>query len=202
MYSPITAIDVPTRYPTTAFASVGSISAHASTPIAITAMNGTRWEEIRRQIRHPGTAPSRENANIIRDADVTDAVRQNICATTAMKSRNSAQRRLIAVSQMYVTANPPASITPCVSGIAKVTASRSRNPKITETTTDITIPIAAIRDARAVYPATCADASKPVIVYCAISRPIPNTYRNIRLPKFSPENPELLIVSPNTYPAD
>ncbi len=28
----------------------------------------------------PGTARSRENANIIRDADVTEAVRQNICA--------------------------------------------------------------------------------------------------------------------------
>jgi hypothetical protein len=44
----------------------------------------------RRQIREPGTAPSRENANIIRDADVTDAVPKKNCATTAMNSRNSA----------------------------------------------------------------------------------------------------------------
>ena len=35
--------------------------------------------------------PSRENANIIREAEVTEAIVQNNCATTAMKSRNSAQ---------------------------------------------------------------------------------------------------------------
>ena len=44
----------------------------------------------------------------------------------------------------------------------------------------------------------CAEASKPVIVYCDISSPIPNTYRNMKSPKFSPLNPELLIVSPKT----
>jgi hypothetical protein len=100
MYRPMTAIDVPTRYPTTAFHSVGIISAHARNPIAATAKIGTRSAEIRRQIRWPGTAPSRENAYIIRDAEVTDAVRQNICATTAMKSRSSAHPSLIEVSQM------------------------------------------------------------------------------------------------------
>ena len=39
---------------------------------------------------------------------MTDAVRQKNCATTAMKSRNSAQPWLIDVCQMYVTALPPA----------------------------------------------------------------------------------------------
>ena len=45
----------------------------------------------RRQSWWPGTAPSREKANIIREAEVTDAVTQKNCATTQMKSRNSAQ---------------------------------------------------------------------------------------------------------------
>ncbi len=45
-------------------------------------------------------APSRENANIIRDADVTDAVRQNNCATQQIKSRISAQFWLIDACQM------------------------------------------------------------------------------------------------------
>jgi beta-phosphoglucomutase len=39
-----------------------------------------------------GTARSREKANIIREADVTDAIVQNICAITTIKSMNSAQR--------------------------------------------------------------------------------------------------------------
>ena len=69
-------------------------------PIAHTAATGTRFGATLRQSRCPGTARSRENANIIRDADVTDAVRQNICATQQMKSRISAQVSLIDVVQM------------------------------------------------------------------------------------------------------
>jgi hypothetical protein len=72
------------------------------------------------------------------------------------------------------------------------------NPKKTETTTDMIIPIAAPREACRVSSDMCADASKPVIVYCAIRRPIPNTYRNMKSPKFSPPKPELFTVSPNT----
>ena len=50
----------------------------------------------------------------------------------------------------------------------------------------------------------CAEASKPVIVYCAISRPVANTYQKIGLEKFmvaSPK-PEAFTVSPKTYPSD
>ena len=46
----------------------------------------------------------------------------------------------------------------------------------------------------------CAEASKPVIVYCAISRPVANTYQKIGLEKFmsaSPK-PEAFTVSPKT----
>ncbi len=69
---------------------------------------------------------------------------------------------------------------------------------MTETTTDMYMPTAAIRDAWCVSSAMCADASKPVIVYCDISRPRPNTYQKTMLPKFVPENPELLTVWVNT----
>src|SRR5919198_5894132 len=103
------------------FQSVGIINANESTQIAATVLTGTRSRfETRRQIWCPGTARSRENANIIRDAEVTEAIVQKICATTAMKSRNSAQRLLIDVSQMYVTMFAPAPAAPFVSGIANV----------------------------------------------------------------------------------
>ena len=76
------------------------------------------------------------------------------------------------------------------------------NPKNTETTTDMYMPTAAERDAWCVSSATCADASKPVIVYWAISRPVRNTYQNTMLPKVagadSPPQPVALIVSVKT----
>src|SRR3954451_21680486 len=132
---------------------------HARVPIASTALTGTRLRATLRHAVEPGTARSREKANIIRDADVTDAVPQKNCATTAITSRNSAHLRLIDVSQMYVTMLLPALRAPAVSGIAKVTATRRTNPKITETTTDITMPHAAARDAPRVSSDMCADAS-------------------------------------------
>ena len=54
----------------------------------------------RRQSWCPGTARSRENANSIRDADVTDAVRQKNWATQQMKSRNVPQLWPIAATQL------------------------------------------------------------------------------------------------------
>ena len=45
------------------------------------------------------------------------------------------------------------------------------------------MPTAAIRDALCVSSAMCADASKPVIVYWAISRPRPKTNQNTAWPK-------------------
>ena len=72
----------------------------ARMPIASTALTGTRLRATLRQSLEPGTARSRENANIIRDADVTDAVPQKNCATTAMSSRNSAQALPSEVVQM------------------------------------------------------------------------------------------------------
>src|ERR671925_541840 len=119
-----------------------------------------------------------------------------------MKRRASAQAALIEFSQMYGTANPTASSVPCTSGTAKVTATSSMKPKTTETTTAETIPQAAARDAWRVSSLMCAEASQALIVYCAMSKPIPKTNQNTALEKFWPEKPELLIVSPKTKPTD
>ena len=70
------------------------------TPIASTAFTGTRLRATLRHSLEPGTARSREKANIIRDAEVTDAVPQKNCATTAISSRNSAQALPSDVVQM------------------------------------------------------------------------------------------------------
>ena len=43
---------------------------------------------------------------------------------------------------------------------------------------------------------------RPVIVYCDMSRPWPNTYQNMNTPKLCPPKPELLSVCPKTYPSD
>src|SRR3954463_5528899 len=135
------------------------MSAHDSTAIAQTAYAGTRWVLTRLHQRCPGIAPSRENANIMRDADVTEAVPQKNCATTAMTSRNSAHFVLIDDCQMYVTMFAPASSPPCVLGTANVTATSSAKPKMTDTTTDMTMPHAAARDALRVSSLMCAEAS-------------------------------------------
>src|SRR5919109_2156547 len=134
-----------------------------------TAKRGTRFGATRRQSWWPGTARSREKANIMRDADVTDAVTQKNWATTQMNSRASDQFWLIDSAQIHGTTAPMFSRAPSVSGIANVTATRRMNPKTAETNTDVHMPVAAMRDAAFVSSAVCADASKPVIVYCAIS---------------------------------
>src|SRR5436305_6359233 len=103
--------------------------------------------EMRRHTWWPGTARSREKANIIRDADVTEAIVQKHCAIAAMKSRNSAHFFPIELCQMYWTTKRPAPAAPLSLGTANVTATSRMKPKITETTTDMTMPQAAPRDA-------------------------------------------------------
>src|SRR5262245_46708627 len=115
----------------------------AITTIAQTAFRGTRFRATLRHSWLPGTAPSREKANIIRDAEVTDAVRQKNCATTQMKSSASDQFSLIDSVQIHGTTTPMFSRAPCVLGIANVTASRRIQPNTTETTTDMYMPTAA-----------------------------------------------------------
>src|SRR5215469_11806694 len=112
----------------------GTISRAESTPIANTACTGTRCFETRRQSWWPGTAPSREKANIIRDAEVVDAVRQKNWATMQMARSASDQFSLIDVFQIQGTTVPMFVSAPCVLGIAKVTATIRTKTKSTETT--------------------------------------------------------------------
>ena len=95
----------------------------------------------------------------MREADVTEARPQKSWATQAITSMNSAHLSLVDVCQMYCTSNAPAASVPAVSGIANVTATSRTKPKITETTTDITIPTAAPRPAFRVSSERCAEAS-------------------------------------------
>src|SRR6186997_747076 len=92
--------------------SVGSMRAADAPTIAITARLGTRFRETWRQSWCPGTARSRENAKSIRDAEVTDAVRQKNCATQQMNSSTSAHVWPIDSDQMKTTALPTASSVP------------------------------------------------------------------------------------------
>ena len=103
---------------------------------------------------------------------------------------------------MYCTSNAPAATVPSTSVTANVTATSRMKPKMTETTTDMTMPSAAPRAAPFVSSLRCAEASKPVIVYWAISSPMPNTNQKIGFPKLLPEKPEALIVSVNTNDTD
>ena len=123
-----------------------------------------------------------------------------------MKSSASAQFWPIDSAQIQGTRSPRAltvSSAPWLLGIANVTATRRIQPKITETTTDVHIPIAAIRDALLVSSAVCADASNPVIVYCGSSMPSPSTSRNASPNWVVPSpKPELLIVCVKTYESD
>src|SRR5258705_1619680 len=138
----------------------------------------------------------------MREAEVTDAAPQNSCATQAMTSMNSAHLSLVAVCQMYCTSKAPAPSVPCTSGTANVTATSRMNPNTTETTTDMMMPSAAPRAAPLVSSLRCAEASKPVIVYCAISSPIPKTNQNTGCEKSTPEKPDVLRVFVNTNEAD
>ena len=76
-----------------------------------------------------------------------------------MKSSTSAQCVLIDVCQMYVVMYVNCSCTAFWSGIANVIATSRMKPATTETTTDISRPTAAERDALCVSSDMCADAS-------------------------------------------
>ena len=90
---------------------------------------------------------------------MVEAIVQNTCASTAMKSMNSAQCVLVAVDQTYWMMNVPAAAAAVSLGTTNVTATSRRKPKITETTTDITIPQAAPIEALRVSSLMWAEAS-------------------------------------------
>src|SRR3954463_5828335 len=102
--------------------SAGSVRMSARTATAMTALNGIRFALTLLQIRQPGTAPSRENAYIIRDELVMQLMPQNSCPMTAMMRIALTQAVLIAARN---TAGdpPPPSVTAFGSEAANVIAS-------------------------------------------------------------------------------
>src|SRR4051794_22466892 len=110
-----------------------------------TALTGCRAPPSLRHCLWNGVAPSRENANSMREADVTEAMPQKSWATTAITSMSSAHFVDVAVIQMYSTmyaapSLPPVDTATTSVGTAKVTASRMIQPKISETTTEKITP--------------------------------------------------------------
>src|ERR1700739_4695282 len=81
MYRPITEIDVTARnatgLPLELGKYAGKVMTAASTTTNSTDHVGVRFWPSRRHRLCPGTAPSRENANVMRDALVTQAIPQN-----------------------------------------------------------------------------------------------------------------------------
>src|SRR5262245_56174457 len=110
-YSPMTAIDVTAKkaigrikgasgVPTLTSASAGRVTGAATTATPRTALAGTLAAVSLDQSWWPGTARSRLNANVIRDAEVKQDVAQKNCADAEMKSTNVAQFLSIAFTKM------------------------------------------------------------------------------------------------------
>src|ERR1700726_4005247 len=118
-----------------------------------TAHVGVRFELSRRQRLWPGMAPSRENANDIREALVRHATPQNSCAMTAMRITALAAAEVSAVVKIGSALAFPF----MASGLfaAKVTASSRIQPKSAERHT----PLAAESAAFSVSSERWADAS-------------------------------------------
>src|SRR3954468_18312319 len=135
MYSPITPIDTTavkaTVTPSLLPFSAGSVIRNATNATAMTALNGMRRWLTLLQVRQPGTAPSRLNAYIIRDALVMQLMPQKNCPITQMIRMNSTQPVLIEFSKTAKTVPPP-SLTFAGSCAANVIASSTIQPMIAE----------------------------------------------------------------------
>ena len=104
--------------------SAGSVRISAHTATAMTALNGIRLESTRRHRREPGTAPSRLNAYIMREALVMQLMPQKNCPTTQMMRIVFVQAAVIELSNTANTVPPP-SLTAFASPAANVIASRT-----------------------------------------------------------------------------
>src|SRR4051794_33238285 len=109
----------------------GSVSTSAHTATAMTALNGIRLESTRRHRLEPGTAPSRLNAYIMREALVMQLMPQKNCPTTQMMRMVFTHDVDMALSKTANTVPPP-ELTALVSLAANVMASRTMYPAIAE----------------------------------------------------------------------
>src|SRR3989440_2957891 len=199
MYRPMTAIEVAARY-AELLHSDGTTSTVEQTTHSQMELVGVPVRGLtRRQMREPGSAPSRLNAYAMRELAVTDAMPQKNCATTQMNSRNLPSPPPAASMKICAGGKPVADWRSAVkSWIAHVTANSSRKPATSDTTTELTMPRGAATAASWVSSDTCALASYPVNVYWAISRPSRNAYTAAPVPV----RPVEFLVSRNTSDRD
>src|ERR671921_475795 len=154
--------------------SAGSVMTSAAMQTKITAYFGTPFSSTRRRAFENGRPLSRENANVIRDALVTHAMPQKSCpsveiTTTAFSAQESSALPKIASDE------PAPSLTASTSVAANVIASSTNHPISADQKTDCQTPRAAALAAPRVSSETCAEASKPVIVYCVSRKPSGST---------------------------
>src|ERR1035438_5058368 len=133
MYRPITEIEVTAKNATGMprwlgkYAGMVMIKAHTITKN--TAHVGVRFLPRRRHRLWPGIAPSRENANVIREALVTHAMPQNSCPIVEINRTAFAPAVLSAASRIAIAGKPAdwmCSVAPL--GIANVITSSSIQP--------------------------------------------------------------------------
>ena len=110
MYRPITEIEVTARnatgVPRWLGKYAGIVMMRANTQTKSTAQVGVRFLPSRRHRLCPGTAPSRENANVIREALVTQAMPQNSCPTVEIRITALAAEELSAVVKIVRAGKP------------------------------------------------------------------------------------------------
>ena len=141
---------------------------------AIAALVGLR---LRSSFAHrpcPGTARSRENANSMRDAAVMHDIPQKYWPTQEMTRIVFAQLSGSAV-RSTTGEKPNASLISCTCVAAKSIDSSRIQPPTPLKKIERQSPWAAAFDAPPVSSETCAEASKPVIVYCVSRKPSGST---------------------------
>src|SRR5947209_6195081 len=136
--------------------SAGRVRISANAATAMTALNGMRFSLTRDHRRHPGTAPSRLKAYIIRDALVMQLMPQKACPTMQMMSTNSTHPVPIALSKTAGEVPPPF-VTAAGSLAAKVIASMTTWPMIVEEKPDRQTPFGAASADPCVSSEMCAD---------------------------------------------
>src|SRR4051795_5816560 len=111
--------------------SAGRVRMSARTATPMTALNGMRLALTRLHRLDPGTAPSRLNAYIMREALVMQLMPQKNCPTTQMIRMVFTHDVDMALSKTANTVPPP-SLTAFVSLAANVMASSTMYPAIAE----------------------------------------------------------------------
>ena len=150
MYNPIVVIEVTAKNATGRPAllpnKAGIVIISARTTTNSTDQVGVLCLFRRRQRLWPGTAPSREKANTMREAAATQPIPQNSWPTVEM-SRTSFARPVLSADSITGTAPPPPLLIAATCVAAKVIASSKTQPPTAEYAMDFHSPRGAERSA-------------------------------------------------------